>query len=114
MRTSSRPNPSRPCFHILLLLALCALFAVAALAETPQAPMAAAQPVPSVAQFLATLSAGPGEAPSTQLLPPSPKLLSTICHTDADCGPNELCCYPCGVPDCNFVCEKVKRCPLIP
>lgn len=100
------------CFRIVLLMALCALFLVAAaLAGTPQAPAA---PVPSVAQFLATLSAGPSEAPVTELLPPAPKLLSTICHTNADCGPNELCCYPCGIPDCNFICEKVKRCPLLP
>jgi hypothetical protein len=103
------------CFRIVLLMALCTLCLVvaAALAGTPQAP-AAPQPVPSVAQFLATLSAGPSEAPVTELLPPAPKLLSTICHTNADCGPNELCCYPCGIPDCNFVCEKVKRCPLLP
>ncbi len=102
------------CFRIVLLMALCTLCLTAvALAGTPQAP-AAPQPVPSVAQFLAILSAGPSEAPVTELLPPAPKLLSTICHTNADCGPGELCCYPCGIPDCNFVCEKVKRCPLIP
>jgi hypothetical protein len=118
MRTSSGSLPqssSRHGFRILLLMALCAFFAVAAgLAQAPQAP-AAPQVVPvSVADFLATLSTGPGEVPGTELLPPSPKLLSTICHTNADCGRGQLCCYPCGIPDCNFVCMTVKRCPLIP
>ncbi|MBW8874316.1 MAG: hypothetical protein JF614_05090 [Acidobacteria bacterium] len=109
MRTSTR-------FRTLLLMALCALFAVAAgLAQTPQAPATAApQAVPSVAEFLATLSSGPSEAPATELLPPSPKFLSTTCTSNADCGPHELCCYPCGIPDCNFVCMRVKRCPLFP
>jgi hypothetical protein len=101
----------RASLRILLLTSLLALLAVAAgLAQAPQAP-AAPQAVPTVAEFLATLSSAPGEIPGTA---PAPKLASTICHTNADCGPNALCCYPCGVPDCNFVCMKVKRCPLIP
>jgi hypothetical protein len=104
----------RQCLRILLLTSLCALFALAAgLAQTPQAP-AAPQAVPTVAQFLATLSTAPGEVPGASLLPPAPKLASTTCTSNADCGPNELCCYPCGIPDCNFVCMKVKRCPLYP
>ena len=97
------------CFRIFLLMALCTLCLVAAapaqaprVAVTPQAAVALPQVVPSVAQFLATLSDGPT------------KTAGQICHTNADCGLNELCCYPCGIPDCNFVCEKVKRCPLIP
>jgi hypothetical protein len=97
------------CFRIFLLMTLCALFAVAAglaqapqAAATPQASVAMPQVVPSVAQFLATLS---GDSSTT---------VGQICHGNADCGPNELCCYPCGIPDCNFICEKVKRCPLIP
>jgi hypothetical protein len=97
------------CFRIFLLMALCALFAVAAglaqapqAAVTPQASVTMPQGAPSVAQFLATLS---GDASNTA---------GQICHTNADCGLNELCCYPCGIPDCNFICEKVKRCPLIP
>ena len=104
----------RPSLRILVLLTLWALLAVAAgLAQTPQ-PNPVPQAVPTVAQFLATLSATPGEAPGAGLLPPAPKLASTTCHTKADCSPGELCCYPCGIPDCNFVCMKVKRCPLIP
>ncbi|HTG32598.1 MAG TPA: hypothetical protein VLB76_06665 [Thermoanaerobaculia bacterium] len=94
--------------RILLLMALCALFAVAAgLAQTPQT-------VPlTTAEFLATL-ASPSDLPATELLPPAPKLLSTTCQTSADCRRGELCCYPCGVPDCNFICMKVNTCPLIP
>ena len=104
----------RQCLRFLLLTTLCTLFAVAAgLAQTPQPQTAVAAPqaVPTVAQFLATLSGG---APATGVLPPAPKLASTTCTSNADCGPNELCCYPCGIPDCNFVCMKVKRCPLYP
>jgi hypothetical protein len=106
----------RQCLRILLLMTLCTLFAVAVgLAQTPQPQTAVAAPqaIPTVAQFLATLSATPGEASGAGLLP-TPKLASTTCQTNADCGPGELCCYPCGIPDCNFVCMKVKRCPLIP
>ena len=105
----------RQCLRILLLMALCTLFAVAAgLAQTPQPTTTAPQAVPTVAQFLATLSATPGEVPGTGLLLPNPKLASTTCTSDADCAANEKCCYPCGIPDCNFVCMKVKRCPLFP
>jgi hypothetical protein len=95
--------------RILLLMALCALFAVAAgLAQTPP------QNVPlTTAEFLATL-ASPSDLPATELLPPAPKFLSTTCQTSADCRRGELCCYPCGVPDCDFICMKVNTCPLIP
>ena len=104
--------------RILLLMTLCTLFAVAAgLAQTPQAQTAvvsAPQAVPTVAEFLATLSATPGEAPGTGLLPSNPKLATTTCTSSADCPVGWKCCYPCGIPDCNFVCMKVKRCPLFP
>jgi hypothetical protein len=118
MHAPARPTPqalSRAGFRVLLLMALCALFAVAAgVAQAPQPSAATAQAVPTVAEFLATLSNNPGDLPGADLLPPSPKSLSTICHSRADCGPGQLCCYPCGIPDCNFVCMTVKRCPLIP
>jgi hypothetical protein len=104
----------RQSLRILLLTSLVALLFVAAgLAQAPQAP-AAPQAVPTVAQFLATLSSSPGDVPSSELLPPSPRLASTTCTSNADCARGELCCYPCGIPDCNFVCMRVKRCPLIP
>jgi hypothetical protein len=108
MRTSSS-TPQSSCTRIFLLMALCALFAVAtSFAQAPQGAaasqattVAVPQVVPSVAQFLATLSGGSSDT------------VGQICHTDADCGAHELCCYPCGIPDCNFVCEKVKRCPPV-
>jgi|SRR6185369_1769650 len=105
----------RQSLRILLLMTLCTLFAVAAgLAQTPQQATTAPQPVPTVAEFLASLSPTPGEAPGTGLLPPNPKLATTTCTSDSDCPANWKCCYPCGIPDCNFVCMQVKRCPLFP
>jgi hypothetical protein len=101
--------------RILLLTTLCTLFAVAAgLAQTPQQATTAPQAVPTVAEFLATLSATPGDVSGTGLLPPNPKLATTTCTTSSDCPVGWKCCYPCGIPDCNFVCMQVKRCPLIP
>ncbi|PYQ61840.1 MAG: hypothetical protein DMF53_14415 [Acidobacteria bacterium] len=103
----------RQCLRVLLLMSLCALFAVAAGAQTPQAATAP-QAVPTVTQFLATLSATPGEAPGTGLLPPSPKLASTVCTSNADCPTGQLCCYPCGRFGCDFVCMAVTTCPHFP
>jgi hypothetical protein len=105
----------RQCLRILLLMTLCTLFAVAVgLAQTPQPTTAAPQAVPTVSAFLATLSATPGDVPGAGLLPPSPKLASTICHSNADCPPNQLCCYPCGRFGCDFVCMAVTTCPHFP
>jgi hypothetical protein len=96
-------------------MTLCTLFAVAVgLAQTPQPTTAAPQAVPTVSAFLATLSATPGDVPGTGLLPPSPKLASTICHSNADCPSNQLCCYPCGRFGCDFVCMAVTTCPHFP
>lgn len=105
----------RQILRILLLTSLLSLLAVAAgLAQAPQAP-AAPQAVPTVAEFLATLSSPSGDVPGTgQILPPSPKLASTLCHTNADCGPGQLCCYPCGRIGCDFVCMTVTTCPRFP
>jgi hypothetical protein len=102
----------RQSLRILLLTTLCTLFAVAAgLAQTPQTATA----VPTVTQFLATLSATPGDVPGTeQLLPPSPKLASTVCTTNADCPKGQLCCYPCGRFGCDNVCMAVTTCPHFP
>ncbi len=104
----------RQCLRILLLTTLCTVFAVAAgLAQTPHAATAVPQAVPTVAQFLATLLATPGEVPGAGLLP-RPKLASTVCTRNADCPPNQLCCYPCGRIGCDFVCMAVTTCPHFP
>lgn len=104
----------RQCLRILLLMTLCALFVAAVgLAQTPQAATAAPQAVPTVSQFLATLSATPGEVSGAGLLP-SPKLASTVCTSNADCPKGQLCCYPCGRFGCDFVCMAVTTCPHFP
>ena len=66
--------------RILVLLALFALaLCTQSIAQTPTAA-----PVPTnTAEFLATLSAGPGSVPSD--LPTSPIFLSMLCVTNADC-----------------------------
>lgn len=95
--------------RVLLLTSLFALFTVAAsLAQTVQTP-------PTTEEFLATLAAGQSTVPGTEALPPSPTFLSTVCSSNADCPPDQLCCYPCGIPDCNWVCMTPwrKRCPPI-
>jgi hypothetical protein len=81
-------------------------------APAPQTAVATVAP-PSLKAFLATL---PGaEAPGNGTLP-TPNFLSTICHTSADCPQGQLCCYPCGIDGCNFVCTTPwrNRCPPIP
>src|SRR5262245_24355444 len=94
---------------VLVLLAL--IPCSQCMAQTPPAA-----PVPSVAEFLATLSNGQSTAPDTAVLPPSPTFLSTVCHSNADCPTGQLCCYPCGVEGCDFICMTPVRghCPWIP
>lgn len=102
-------------FRPLLLAALCTLFTVAA--GNAQAPAVTPQEVPATtAEFLATLAAGQSDAHEIQGVLPAPELLSTTCTSDAQCPTGQKCCYPCGIPDCNFVCMTVvrNRCPLIP
>lgn len=102
---------------ILLMLALFVFFTVSVvLAQTLQ-PAQTPQAAPlTKAEFLATLS-GQSAAPGIEVLPPSPKFLQTItCTSDADCPTGQLCCYPCGIPDCNFVCMtpwRKNQCPPI-
>ena len=110
MRTLPRLTP--------ILAVLFALIAVSAgIAQTQQTPAATPQPLPTAtAEFLATLSGVQSAAPQTEILPPSLRFLSTTtCTSNADCPPDQLCCYPCGIPDCNFVCMTPwrKRCPPI-
>jgi hypothetical protein len=102
-------------FRPLLLAALCMLFTVAA--GNAQAPAATPQVVPATtAEFLATLADGQSDAPEIEDLLPAPKFLSTVCSDDSQCPTGQKCCYPCGIPDCEFVCMEVvrNRCPLIP
>ncbi|MFO0711309.1 MAG: hypothetical protein U0353_15780 [Sandaracinus sp.] len=39
------------------------------------------------------------------------------CSSDAECGPGQACCYPCGIEGCQNVCMSVdpaRGCPEIP
>lgn len=38
------------------------------------------------------------------------------CATNADCAPGRLCCYPCGIPGCQYQCEAPMNgmCPMRP
>ena len=99
--------------HVLMLAALFALFTVAVgFAQTIQT--AKAPEVPTKAEFLATLAGDPSTAPGGEALPPSPALRSTLCSSDADCPPDQLCCYPCGIPDCNYICMTPWRKGMCP
>lgn len=95
------------CTRVLMLAALFAIFTVAA---------GLAQTVQTKAEFLATLADDLSTAPGGEVLPPSPTFLSTACSSHDDCPTGQLCCYPCGIPDCEFVCMTPwrNRCPLIP
>jgi len=101
---------------VLVLLALipCAqCLAQAPAANSPAVPVTSA-PM-SVADFLATLNVQ-GPDPDTAVLPPSPTFLSTLCQSNADCPTGQLCCYPCGIDGCDFVCMTPDHghCPRIP
>jgi hypothetical protein len=76
-------------------------------AQTPSAPTVAPAPAPApanVADFLATLSGTES----------GPRFLTTLCNSNADCPTGQLCCYPCGIPDCHNICMDPvnKRCPM--
>jgi hypothetical protein len=106
------------CSRVLMLAALFAIFtAAASFAQTVQTvPTAVAPEVPTKAEFLATLAGSPSAVPGGEALPPNPALRSTLCSSDADCPTGQLCCYPCGIPDCNFICMNPWRkgmCPPI-
>jgi hypothetical protein len=101
---------------VLALFAILALVPCAqSLAQAPAAPAVAPAPAPaSDADFLATLSNGQDAAPGVESLPAGPISLSTLCHSNADCPTGQLCCYPCGIPDCHNICMAPvnKRCPM--
>lgn len=104
------------CTRVLMLAALFAIFTVVAgMAQT--VPVAKAPEVPTKAEFLASLAGGVSPAPGGEILPPSPTFLTTTCDSHDDCPTGQLCCYPCGIPDCEFVCMtpwRGKFCPPIP
>lgn len=104
------------CTRVLMLAALFAIFTVtASLAQT--VPMSKAPEVPTKAEFLATLAGGLSAVPGGEALPPSPTFLSTLCDSNDDCPAGQICCYPCGIPDCHWVCMtpwRGNRCPPIP
>src|SRR5687767_12619059 len=103
------------CSRVLMLAALLAIFtATAGFAQTVQT--AKAPEVPTKAEFLAALAGDLSTVPGGEALPPSPTFLSTTCDSHDDCPTGELCCYPCGIPDCEFVCMTPwrNRCPPIP
>ncbi len=98
----------------LILLALLALVPGTLLAAgTPATASTVAATSPAAASslddFFASLAGGPSNRSEISAIG-----ASTICQSNADCPRGWLCCYPCGIPDCNFVCMKVKRCPLFP
>lgn len=96
-----------------------ALVLFALLALVPGAPCTAETPpaaAPSADAFLATLSVDPSTAPAGEALPPSPTFLSTTCTSHSQCPTGQLCCYPCGIDGCDFICMTVsgRRCPFFP
>lgn len=97
---------------VLVLLTLTLAPSAPCLAETP----AAAAPVAGIEDFLATLAAGQSGAPDLEGLSPAPKFLTTTCTDHSECPPGQLCCYPCGIDGCDFVCMETQgpRCPFIP
>lgn len=93
-----------------------ALLALLALPVLTAAEPAAAAPA-DVASFLAALAEPAVEAPAAEGPLPAPTFVQTIfCTSHSQCPQGQLCCYPCGVPDCSNICMTPVRgrCPLIP
>jgi hypothetical protein len=92
---------------VLVVLAVFAL--VPGAPCTAETSPATAPSVSSAEDFLATLSAG-------EALQPLPTFLSTVCTDSSQCPAGQLCCYPCGIDGCDFVCMTVvrNRCPFFP
>jgi hypothetical protein len=84
------------------------------------APAAANPQVPTVTDFLATLSAGGPSGPgAAEVVPPAPVFLqtSTGCTSDSQCPPDKLCCLACAFPGCTHkacLTPMDGHCPLIP
>lgn len=83
------------------LLAFLVLVPCALAAQAPAVPM-------DLADFLTTLSGAQNAATGFQLIP---------CNDHDDCPEGQLCCYPCGIDGCDFICmdpDRRGRCPIIP
>jgi hypothetical protein len=92
------------------VLTLLALLALAPWTEcVAQTPPPATSPTGDLAEFLAPLSCSQSTA--------SLNFQWITCTDDDDCPQGQLCCYPCGIDGCNFVCmdpDRRGRCPIIP
>ena len=75
-----------------------------------------AEPMKRCATLLVLLALLALIGPVTEILPPSSRVLTTVCNDNDDCPTGQLCCYPCGVEGCNFVCMTPVRgrCPFFP
>ena len=96
---------------VLSLLAFLALVPCAqCMAQTP--PPSA--PPADLAEFLATLSGGQSNAP---VLASTLAFQWITCTDNDECPEGQLCCYPCGIDGCDFVCmdpDRRGRCPVFP
>jgi hypothetical protein len=94
---------------VLTLFALLVLIpCLECAAQTPSATP------PDLAAFLATLSAG---QTSTPVASSTLNFQWITCTDDDDCPEGQLCCYPCGIDGCDFMCmnpDRRGRCPIIP
>jgi len=94
---------------VLVLLALLLLIpCTQSLAQVQPMPQT---PVVSQADFLASLAVDPAPAATDAVG------AVKVCSSDAQCGPGQLCCYPCGRIGCTKVCTSIPpggHCPLLP
>ena len=116
-------QPSSRRWQLPLLLASLVVILGLAPSLAQPAPAAANPQVPTVTDFLATLSAGSAVSPSgpgaAELVPPAPVFLqtSTGCTSDSQCPPDKLCCLACAFPGCTHkacLTPMDGHCPLIP
>ena len=92
---------------------LLGLFALLALVPCTQGVAQTTEPPsPDLARFLASL---PGGQTST-LDAAATSFQLEVCTTHEDCPEGQLCCYPCGIDGCPFVCTTPQwgRCPFYP
>lgn len=106
---------------VLVLLALVSLAPLTG-AETQSAAassagaLAAAALAADTAEFLAELAGDPSALPGALDLASGPASPWETCTSHSDCPAGQLCCYPCGIDGCDFVCMTPVRgrCPMFP